>query len=254
MNGRVLVAVEADETHFALLFRLSKSFEDAIGRVDELGIVAVDHFVNLPNIEVVGLEAYKRLLEHSHGNILFAAMRADAAYKDDTVSLSFESYPKPFLAEPIEIFPGIVEDVDAMVHGFGDHIIDFRLVPGRGEMEAAHAQDRTLQPGLAKRTFWSLEVAEGRFVIGLDCGGNLVIWNHGGNSCERSTLQELSAAHIRSGFQKVSHNCLALNLRPRVAGIVRFLDHVFNLDLRSVEWVVVGQPRFGIIELHRSFV
>jgi hypothetical protein len=104
--------------------------------------------VNLPDIEMVGLEPHKRFLRHAHRDILFAAMRADAAHNDDTVSSSSESDAKPLFAEPIEIFPGIVEDVDAMVRRFGNHIVDFSLICNGGEMEATHAQDRTFQAGL----------------------------------------------------------------------------------------------------------
>jgi hypothetical protein len=66
---------------------------------------------------------------------------------------------QPLFAQPIERFPGIVEDVDAMVDGFGNHIVDFSLICNSGEMKAAHAQYRTFQAGLAQRTLWRVEVA-----------------------------------------------------------------------------------------------
>jgi hypothetical protein len=77
--------------------------------------------VNLPEIEMVGLEPRKRFLQHAHRDILFAAMRADT--------------------------------------GFGNHVVDFSLISNGGEMEAAHAQDRTFQAGLAQRALWRVEVA-----------------------------------------------------------------------------------------------
>jgi hypothetical protein len=69
-------------------------------------------------------------------------MREDAAHNDDAVSSASEGNAKALFAEPIKIFPGIVEDVDAMVRRFGDHIVDFTLISNGGEMEAARAQDR----------------------------------------------------------------------------------------------------------------
>src|ERR1700739_274977 len=96
-----------------------------------------------------------------------------------------------------------------MVDGFGDHIVDFSLISGGSEMEAAHAQDRTLQAGLAQRTLWRLEVAEGRLVFSFDssnCSGHLVTWNHGGNSCEYGAFQEASAAYLKVGFGIVLHD------------------------------------------------
>jgi hypothetical protein len=93
--------LEADEAHLALLFRLGKGFENSIGGVNYFGVV-VDNLVNLPDIEMVGLEPHKRFLQHAHRDILFAAMGADAAHNNDTVSPSLESDAKPFFAETIE--------------------------------------------------------------------------------------------------------------------------------------------------------
>src|ERR1700722_3208206 len=46
----------------------------------------------------------------------------------------------------------------------------------------------------------------------------------------------------------------ALNLRPCVACVVCFLDHVLDLGLRRVERVFVDQPGLGIIEFKGSLV
>ena len=62
MNRRVLVPVEADEAHLTLLLCLRKGFENPIGRINQFGVVVIDNLVNLPDIEMVGLEPYKRLL------------------------------------------------------------------------------------------------------------------------------------------------------------------------------------------------
>jgi hypothetical protein len=45
-----------------------------------------------------------------------------------------------------------------------------------------------------------LEAAEGGFVAGFGCRGDLLSWNHGGNSCYRGTFQEASPAYLRSDF------------------------------------------------------
>src|SRR5579862_6118284 len=89
-----------------------------------------------------------------------------------------------------------------MVDGFGNHIFDFGLIADGREMEAAHAENRTLQTGLAQRTLWSLEIAKGRFVLRFGWSGDLGSWNHGRNPCQCGTFQEASAADIkfRSGM------------------------------------------------------
>ncbi len=99
------------------------------------------------------------------------------------------------------------------------------------------------------------EPAEVGFIAGFDSRGDILNWKHGGNSCDRGAFQEAPAAYLRPGFGVViSHNSSSLNLRPCMARVVCFLDHVLNLDLRGIERVVVDQPGFGIIKFERDFV
>lgn len=58
VNAGVFVAGEADETDFAVFLGLRQGFEDTIGGVVVLGVVVVDDFVDLPDVEVVGLQAF----------------------------------------------------------------------------------------------------------------------------------------------------------------------------------------------------
>src|SRR5258708_2871618 len=207
MDSRVLVPVEADEAHLALLLRLGKGFENAIGPVNQFRIIVVDDLVNLPHIEVIGLQTNKRRFQHAHGKVLLAAMRADAAHNDGLVSPSLESNAKTLFTETAEIFPCIVKDVDAVVDRSGNHVVDFSLISDGGKMEAAHAQNRTFQAGLAQGTLWRLEAADLGFVCRLASCSGVVVWNHGGNSCDRGALQEASAAYPRSNFATLLHIC-----------------------------------------------
>ena len=57
-------------------------FEHAVRLVGKFGIVVVDDIVYLPNVEVIGLQAGERVLEHAHGNVFFAAVGADAGHQE----------------------------------------------------------------------------------------------------------------------------------------------------------------------------
>jgi hypothetical protein len=56
VNRRVLVAGEADEAHLAVTLRPVQRLDGAIARKVMFRIVVVDAFVNLPEVEEVGLQ------------------------------------------------------------------------------------------------------------------------------------------------------------------------------------------------------
>jgi len=201
----VLVSVEAHETDLPLLLCPGKGLENTFARVDQFGVIVVDNLVNLPDIEMIGLQTGQRRIQHAHRNVLIGAMRADGAHDDDFVSFAFKGDAKLLFAEASVKLPGIVEDVDAVVDGFGNHIVHLSLIGNGAEMETANAQDGTFKACTTQKTLLRLEAAEGGFVAGLR--GDLIRWNHGRNSCYRGTFQEASAAYLRPDFEVVvMHN------------------------------------------------
>src|SRR6202022_15112 len=170
----VLVSVESHEADLPLLLCPGKGFENTIVPVDQFGVIVVDDLVNLPDIEMISLQTGKRRIQHAHRNVLIGAMRADGAHDDDVISFAFEGYAKLLFAEASVKLPGIVEDVDAVVDGFGNHIVHLGLISDGAEMEAPHAQDGTFEAGRTQRTLLRLEAAEDGFAAGFDCRGNLL--------------------------------------------------------------------------------
>jgi len=67
MEGGILVAGKADEADLALLLRAIEGLEHATLGVRQLGIVVVDDAVDLPHVQVIGLQPPQRLLEHRKG-------------------------------------------------------------------------------------------------------------------------------------------------------------------------------------------
>jgi hypothetical protein len=254
MDSRVLVPIESHEADLPLLPCVRKCCENTIVRVDQFGVVVVDDLVDLPDVQMIGLQTGKRRIQHAHGNILIGTMRTGGTHHDDFFSSAFESDTKLLFAEASVKLPGIVENVDAVVDGFGNHIVHLSLVSNGAEMEAPHTQDGTFKAGATQRALLRLEAAHGAFIAGFDRGG-LRRWKHGGNSCDRGTFQEASPAYHRSDYGVVvTHNSSSLNLGPSVAGVICFFDHVLDLDLRRVERVVVDQPRFWVVEFKGNLV
>ena len=195
------MSVESYEADLSLLLSLGKGLENTVARVDQFGVIVVDNLVNLPDIEMIGLQTVQRRIQHAHGGVLTGAMGADGAHDDDFFSFAFEGEAKLLFTETTVKHPGIVEDIDAVVDGFGNHIVHLSLIRDGAEMEAAHTQDGTFEAGPTQRALLRLEATEGRFVAGFDCRESLLRRNHGGNSCYRSAFQEPPAAYFSSDFE-----------------------------------------------------
>lgn len=178
VDGGVLVAGEADEAHFALLLRLEQGFGGAAGGEDELGVVEIDDLVDLPDIEVIGLQTAEGILEHAHGHGLAPAVGADLGHEHGLVAPAFQRGAEARLAFAVVIFPGVVEEIDAGLEGLMDDLFrDFRV--GRGaEMKSAQAESGDLQAGFAEGLFrdgdaggLGLAFAFLDDLLGLDRGG-----------------------------------------------------------------------------------
>ena len=135
----------------------------------------VDDLMNLPDVEMIGLQTGKRRIQHAHRNVLIGTMRTDGAHHDNFVSFALEGDAKPLFAQTSMKLPGIVENVDSVVDGLGNHIVHLTLINNSAEMEAAHAQDGTFKAGATQRAFLHLE-ALGGFVARFDRDDVLRSW------------------------------------------------------------------------------
>ena len=93
---------EADEAHLALLLGLVERFEHAALGVGQFGVVVEADAVDLPQVEVVGLEPAQRLVEHLHGQVRAAAVRADLGHEEDLVAAPFRPRPSQSSARPFQ--------------------------------------------------------------------------------------------------------------------------------------------------------
>ena len=144
-----LCPVKPTKRTLPCLLGCSQRLQHAIRLVGLLRIVVVDHLVNLPNVQVIRLKPGKRLLQHLHRYVLLPAVRAHLGHHDRLVALSFERCAHPFLAHALVILPGVIEEVDAVVHGLGNHVVDDLLTRSCSQVVSTHPQDRDLEPGAA---------------------------------------------------------------------------------------------------------
>jgi hypothetical protein len=137
---------EADEADPALLLCGDKRFGNTVGREYQIRVVVVDHLVNLPEVEMIGLKTSKRFFEHPQGDFSIAAVSADFRHQKDLIAPPFQSFAHALFAEPVVVFPGIVEKRHAVVDGFGDNLIGGLVGFGGAQMIAAQSHGRNFPP------------------------------------------------------------------------------------------------------------
>src|SRR5207245_10250932 len=87
-EGGILVAGKADEADLALLLRAIERLEHAALGVRQLGIVVVDDAVDLPQVQVIGLQPPQRLLEHLQCELPAPAVCTDLGHQYNLVAAS----------------------------------------------------------------------------------------------------------------------------------------------------------------------
>jgi hypothetical protein len=108
--------------------------------------------VDLPEVEVVGLQAPERLLELADRGLAIAAVRADLGHQEDLVAAAAERFAHEGLAASLVVLPRVVHERDAGVHGLLHEADGLLPAPERAEVEAAETEDADLDTGAAEGT------------------------------------------------------------------------------------------------------
>jgi hypothetical protein len=74
VNGRVLMAGETDEAKLAGFFGVEKCFEGAARCKETVGIFHADHFVELEQIDMIGLKAPQGFVDLLRGRLFGTAI------------------------------------------------------------------------------------------------------------------------------------------------------------------------------------
>lgn len=119
VDGGVVVAGEADVADFTLLFGLDEGFERAIGAEDLIGFMVAGDLVDLPEVDVVGAEAFELLLEAGHG--FGFGVFLEFGHQDDLLAFGAgEGFAEDAIAFAFVVVVGGVEESDAEIAGAGD--------------------------------------------------------------------------------------------------------------------------------------
>ena len=150
-DGRALVPGEADEADLALLFRLQHRLGRAAGGEDAIRVVGEGHLVDLPEIEVVGLQPAQALLQLDHRVGRRAVVGAVLGHQEDLVAVAIlrQRVPHAPFRLVVGILPGVVHEGDAVVDG-GVNDAGGLVLRRHAEVKAAETEHRNADPGRAQ--------------------------------------------------------------------------------------------------------
>src|SRR6185295_1897723 len=98
MNRRIFVTRKSNEADLALLLRLKQCFGRPARSKNEIGVIMANHLVDLPQIQVIGVQSTKRLFELAHADLLTPSMGTDLRHKKCLLASPFEPFPHHFFA------------------------------------------------------------------------------------------------------------------------------------------------------------
>ena len=161
---RALVAGEADVANETALAGFKGGLDGAARFEDPLGVVVVVDLVELPEVEVVHLEAAEAVIELGAGG--FGVASTDLGHKEDVVAATLDGAAVALLADAVAVVPGGVEEGNAGVDGGGDDAGGFIVGDRRtGEVAAAETDDRELIAMAAESAGGERRVVRGHQVM-----------------------------------------------------------------------------------------
>ncbi len=133
MDKRILVAGEADVAQLARFFCFQEHLVGAVFVEDAVRVFEADDFMVLDEIDAVGLEPAKGFVQLPLRFPPGAAV--DFGHEEYLVPVSVaERLPHAHFADTTVVVPGVVHEVDAVVHG-GMHDADSELFVEHGQSQ-----------------------------------------------------------------------------------------------------------------------
>ncbi len=142
MNFWILMTSEPYEADLAVFLSLLQRFGGAVPTDEKFRVIIEGHAVDLPEIEMIGLQAAEGFFEHLEGEAGVAAVGAGLGHQKDFVAAALEAGAHPNFGFAPAVFPAVVEEghptVDRLMNDFNGGF----LVGSVAKMVAAKAECR----------------------------------------------------------------------------------------------------------------
>src|SRR6185437_4232660 len=151
VNLGAFVAGESDVTHLAGFFSRENGFERAAGREDALGILHADDFMELEQVEMVGLQPAQGYVELLRGRLLVAAV--NLGHQEGFLAVAIaEGFAHANFALAAVVVPTVVEEIDSAIEGGADDADTLLLFGLPADVPTAQADGGDLLAGAAEGT------------------------------------------------------------------------------------------------------
>src|SRR5947209_6061180 len=114
VNVRTLVSGKSDVAHLPGLFGFEHRFHAPAVRKYSLWIRIANDFMELQQIDVIGLQTLERFLQLLSSHLLSAPVNLSHQERLLPISVA-QCLSHPDLALPVVVIPAVVEEVDALI-------------------------------------------------------------------------------------------------------------------------------------------
>lgn len=185
MDVRAFVSGEPDEPRFAGFAGLGERLDRAAFGKRAVGIGHANDFVQLQEVEVIGLEPVEGFVDLFGGE--FAGASVDLGHQERLGPVAVaQGQAHADFAGAIVVVPAVVEEIDAVIEGGPYNLNGFFLV-GFAEVESADADDGNAFAGAS-------ELSE-RDVVFLFGRGPEILFGTGRDGSHHRDLQEMPSIH-----------------------------------------------------------
>ena len=154
MYFRTLVSGKTDVADLAGLLRLEERLGVTAFSEMLLRLAVESNAVDLPEVEMIGLEPLQRFVEHLQREFLVAPVRTDLGHQEHFVAASLERASEPVLAPAFPVLPAVVEEGDAAIDGSMREPVRLGVALRVAEMVPAHAECADLFVAAAQLSLW----------------------------------------------------------------------------------------------------
>src|ERR1700683_3098487 len=149
MDVGTLVSGEADVADLPRFFRAEHSFHTAACTKNLVGIVNADYFVELQQVEVVGLQTAKGLFDLLRGR--FFGVAVDFGHQEGLVAITIEQrFAHAYFTLAIIVVPAVIEEINSAIERGTDDTNAFLLGRLPAHMPTTEADARNLLAGAAQ--------------------------------------------------------------------------------------------------------
>src|ERR1700730_2309400 len=133
---------ESNKAHLPLFLSGQQRLGCSIRSKDQVRVVVIHNFMDLPQVQMIGLQAPQRLFQLIHGDVFTASVRAHLRHHKRLVAFTFQCHSQAFFAHAVMVFPAVIEKIDPRIQRSRNQLRRFLVFFDRSKVITADSQAR----------------------------------------------------------------------------------------------------------------